>query len=168
MDIDTQLETKAGLPPDALVTHGDMMRLFEDFKQTNDERLASTDKRRGDVLLEEKVGRMNEALTSHQRQLDEINVNPLAPRSASERAPLHRMAIASTRPPSTPMCAAARAPACARSRPRRCRSAPIPTAAIWCRTRSSTRSAARLTAISPIRAIAGVREISATSTRSRS
>jgi hypothetical protein len=33
MDMDTrgQLETKAGLPPDTLVTHDDMLRAFEEF-----------------------------------------------------------------------------------------------------------------------------------------
>jgi hypothetical protein len=35
----TELETKAGVPHDAVVTHGEMMRAFEAFKQTNDERL---------------------------------------------------------------------------------------------------------------------------------
>jgi hypothetical protein len=48
MDIDTGLETKAGVPHDAVVTHGDMMRAFEAFKETNDERLASG---RNDVVL---------------------------------------------------------------------------------------------------------------------
>lgn len=39
MDIDTGtgLETKAGIPHDAVVTHGDMMRAFEAFKETNDD-----------------------------------------------------------------------------------------------------------------------------------
>ena len=56
MDIDTssELETKAGIPHDAVVTHGEMMRAFEAFKETNDERLA---KRGADVVLEEKLAR---------------------------------------------------------------------------------------------------------------
>lgn len=42
MDIDTQteLETKAGLPQDAVVTHAEMMRAFEEFKEANDQRIA--------------------------------------------------------------------------------------------------------------------------------
>lgn len=42
MDIDTsnELETKAGIPLDAVVTHAEMMRAFEAFKETNDLRLA--------------------------------------------------------------------------------------------------------------------------------
>ena len=55
MDIDTnELETKAGIPHDAVVTHADMMRAFEAFKETNDEQL---EKRNGDVVLEEKLAR---------------------------------------------------------------------------------------------------------------
>lgn len=43
MDIDTELETKAGIPHDAVVMHGDMMRAFEAFKRANDERLSRRD-----------------------------------------------------------------------------------------------------------------------------
>jgi len=87
MDIDTHdLETKAGIPPEALVTHGEMMRIVEDFKQANDERLTSIEKRRGDVLLEEKVARMNEAISTHQRQIDTLTVKQARPPLASERA----------------------------------------------------------------------------------
>ena len=86
MDIDTHLETKAGLPSDALVTHHEMMRTFEAFRQANDERLASLEKRGGDVLLEEKVARINEAVSTHQRQIDEINLKSARPQLGSERS----------------------------------------------------------------------------------
>ena len=62
MTIDTELETKSGIPGDNLVTHGDMMRAFEAFKDANDERLAEIDKRGGDPLLEEKVARIDRAI----------------------------------------------------------------------------------------------------------
>ena len=86
MEIDTHLETKAGLPSDALVTHHEMMRTFEAFRQANDERLASLEKRGGDVLLEEKVARINEAVSTHQRQLDDINLKSARPQLGSERS----------------------------------------------------------------------------------
>jgi HK97 family phage major capsid protein len=86
MEIDTQLETKAGPLPDTLVTFGEMMRVVEGFKQANDERLISIERRRPDVLLEEKVARMNEAITTHQRQLDDINLKSARPALASERS----------------------------------------------------------------------------------
>ena len=88
MDIDTQLETKAGLPPDSLVTHGEMMRVFEQFKDANDERLASV-KRGGDVLLEEKVARLNNVVGAHQRQIEEMTVKQARPALGSERVPTH-------------------------------------------------------------------------------
>ena len=41
MDIDTrnELETKAGIPLDAVVTHVEMMRALEAFKEADDGRL---------------------------------------------------------------------------------------------------------------------------------
>ena len=44
MDIEThnELETKAGIPLDAVVTHGEIMRAFEAFKETNDQRHRKT------------------------------------------------------------------------------------------------------------------------------
>jgi HK97 family phage major capsid protein len=76
--MNTELETKAGLPAEALVTHGDLMRAFEDFKSANDERLA-TEKKGGDVLLEEKVARINTALDATTRRLDELSLKGARP-----------------------------------------------------------------------------------------
>jgi HK97 family phage major capsid protein len=56
------LETKAGIPPDAVVTHDEMQRMFEAFKQANEERIAALERRRGDPLLEEKVDRIGAEL----------------------------------------------------------------------------------------------------------
>ena len=70
MDMETngQLETKAGIPHDAVVTHGELMRAFEAFKETNDERLAALERRGGaDVLIEEKLARIDAALDAQQR-----------------------------------------------------------------------------------------------------
>ena len=84
MDIEAQLETKAGVPGDALVTHGEMMRAIAQFTEANDERLASV-KRGGDVLLEEKVARLNDVVGTHQRQLDDINLKSARPPLGAER-----------------------------------------------------------------------------------
>jgi len=64
------LETKA--LPEAAVTHGELMRAFEAFKEANDARLAALEQRGGDVLLEEKVARIDAALQTHQRRLDDV------------------------------------------------------------------------------------------------
>ncbi len=84
MDIDTttELETKAGIPHDAVVTHGDMMRAFEAFKEANDERLARRD---NDVVLEEKLARINAALDAQGRKLDDITLKAARPAFGGER-----------------------------------------------------------------------------------
>jgi len=69
MDIETnELETKAGIPLDSVMTHGEMMRAFEAFKATNDQRLALTEKRTGDVVVEEKLARINTAIDAQPRR----------------------------------------------------------------------------------------------------
>lgn len=69
------LETKAGIAGDALVTHGELVRAFEEFKAANDERL--TEKR--DVLLEEKVARIDAALDAAGKKLDAITLKNARP-----------------------------------------------------------------------------------------
>jgi HK97 family phage major capsid protein len=84
MDIDTHIdfETKAGLPHDAVVTHGEMMRAFEAFKEANDERL---EKRSSDVVLEEKLARINGTIDTHTRRLDEIALKGARPAIGNDR-----------------------------------------------------------------------------------
>jgi hypothetical protein len=68
MDIDTHdeletgLETKAGIPSDAVVTHAELMRAFEEFKEANEQKLA--EKRSIDVVLEEKIARIDNTITT--------------------------------------------------------------------------------------------------------
>ncbi|MBI3705575.1 MAG: phage major capsid protein, partial [Rhizobiales bacterium] len=87
MDIDThnELETKAGIPLDAVVTHSEMMRAFEAFKETNDQRL---EKRAGDVVLEEKLARINSTIDAQARRLDEIALKGARPALGGERGAL--------------------------------------------------------------------------------
>jgi HK97 family phage major capsid protein len=74
--MDSELETKAGIAGDALVTHGELMRAFEEFKAANDERL---DEKRGDVLLEEKVARIDAVLDATTKKLDAITLKGARP-----------------------------------------------------------------------------------------
>ena len=85
MDIDTQnvLETKAGIPLDAVVTHGEMMRAFEAFKETNDERLTKRDQ---DIVLEEKLARINRSIDAQARRLGEITLKSARPAMRGNRA----------------------------------------------------------------------------------
>ena len=77
MDFDTELETKAGVPSrDAAVTHDEMMRIVAAFQETNDERIAEIEKRGSAPLLEEKVERINADLT---RKIDELALKSARP-----------------------------------------------------------------------------------------
>jgi HK97 family phage major capsid protein len=87
MDIERDgLETKAGLPPDAVVTHGEMMRAFEAFKEANDECIAAIERRSGDAVLQEKVARISGALDAQQRKLDELALKAARPALSREQA----------------------------------------------------------------------------------
>ena len=92
MDIDTNnhlhndLETKAGIPLDAVVTHAEMMRAFEAFKETNDQRLALSEKRAADIVVEDKLARINNSIDSHARRLDDITLKGARPALGGERA----------------------------------------------------------------------------------
>jgi HK97 family phage major capsid protein len=81
MDIDAGLETKAGVPHDAVVTHGEMMRAFEAFKDANDERL---DRRDTDVVLEEKLARIGATIDAQARRIDEITLKAARPALGQE------------------------------------------------------------------------------------
>jgi HK97 family phage major capsid protein len=78
MDIDVHShapETKAGIGAGA-VSHDEVMRLFEEFKAANDERLGEIERRSGDAVTEEKIDRINSALT---RRLDELALKTARP-----------------------------------------------------------------------------------------
>jgi len=87
MDIETtELETKAGLPAEAVVTHAEMMRAFEEFKDANDKRLAGLDRRSADVLLEEKLVRIDRTIDAQARRLDEFTHKQARPAIGFDRA----------------------------------------------------------------------------------
>ena len=81
MDIDTHdeletgLETKAGIPSDAVVTHAELMRAFEEFKEANDRKA----RHRSDVVLNEKLARIDQTIDVHSRRLDEIALKSVRP-----------------------------------------------------------------------------------------
>ncbi len=86
IDTDTGLETKAGLPQDAVVTHSDMMRAFEEFKQANDQKIAGVERRGADVLLDEKLARIDRTIEAQARRLDEITLKKARPAFGYGRA----------------------------------------------------------------------------------
>ncbi|HWA00156.1 MAG TPA: phage major capsid protein [Caulobacterales bacterium] len=64
------------------------MRAFEEFKSANDERLAALERKRGDLLLEEKVDRIDRALVEQKTALERIAMNGRRPALAADPAPL--------------------------------------------------------------------------------
>src|SRR5215475_4321116 len=93
MDIstDTGLEIKDGTPAETVVTHAEMMRAFEEFKQTNDEKLA--EKGSADVVLQEKLARLDGVIDGYRQRLDAIELKQARPvlgndqPAAAENAP---------------------------------------------------------------------------------
>jgi len=66
-------ETKqAAASPEARAALHEVLAAFEGFKAANDQRLAALETKRADVLLEEKVARIAEAVSSAQARLDRV------------------------------------------------------------------------------------------------
>ncbi|HVZ90905.1 MAG TPA: phage major capsid protein [Rhizomicrobium sp.] len=63
----------------------DLAREFDAFKQANDERLGEIEKRSADVVTEDKVERINQALTEQKRALDELVLASQRPAIGGER-----------------------------------------------------------------------------------
>jgi HK97 family phage major capsid protein len=68
-DIPASPETKSA---DLASAFDEFMRLFETFKQQNDERLKEIEKKAGDPLTGDKVARIGDALYANKRVLDEL------------------------------------------------------------------------------------------------
>ena len=154
MDIDdrlNQLETKSGIPLDAMVTHAEMMRAFEAFKETNDERLALSEKRAGDVVLDEKLARINATIDAQARRLDEITLKSARPALGGDRAAAQRLG-ARAQAGFRRLCPLRRKrAACARSNMKALSVGSNPDGGYLVPPEVETQIGARLTAISPIR-----------------
>jgi HK97 family phage major capsid protein len=74
-----ELESKALVSPDARDAFDDFLRAFEAFKSANDERLAQLETRSADVVTEEKVDRINRALDEQKRMLDALTLEAARP-----------------------------------------------------------------------------------------
>ena len=94
MDIDTHdeletgLETKAGIPSDAVVTHAELMRAFEEFKEANEQKLA--EKHSIDVVLEEKIARIDKTISTQTQRLDAVELKQSRPVLFSEKPDLKK------------------------------------------------------------------------------
>ncbi len=84
MDIETGLETKVARAGGSAL-QDEMMRAFEAFKETNDERLSEIERRMSaDVLIEEKVDRIGATLDRAKARLDELTLKARRPALARD------------------------------------------------------------------------------------
>ncbi len=82
-----ELETKdAAANREIKTAFGDFLRAFEAFKESNDARLADIEKRGGDVVLEEKVDRINAALSEQKSLIDELTIAAARPALGETKA----------------------------------------------------------------------------------
>jgi HK97 family phage major capsid protein len=85
-----ELETKAlemrdaGESREVKEAFGEFLRVFEAFKDANDQRLAQIEKRSADVVTEDKVERLNRALDEQRRTLDELMLSSARPHLGDE------------------------------------------------------------------------------------
>jgi HK97 family phage major capsid protein len=84
-----ELESKAlGIAPQTLEVKQafeEFLGNFEAFKQDNDARLKGLEKRSADVVLDEKVDRINQALEKQQRNIDTLLLEAARPALGGER-----------------------------------------------------------------------------------
>ncbi|HXF90193.1 MAG TPA: phage major capsid protein [Xanthobacteraceae bacterium] len=82
MDIELHeaVETKAAVSPENKALHEDIQRIYEEFKATNDAHLASLD-RRADSLLEDKLARLDAEMN---KKLDLLQLKSARPALAPE------------------------------------------------------------------------------------
>jgi len=87
-----ELETKDGAANREIKdAFGDFLRAFEAFKESNDARLIEIEKRGGDVVLEEKVDRINTALSEQKSLIDELTLSAARPALGETKAQPDRL-----------------------------------------------------------------------------
>jgi HK97 family phage major capsid protein len=78
-------ETKVAASPEIANAFEDFMRAFEAFKDSNDSRLAAIERRAGaDVLTEEKLARIDDALDATKRRMDDLVLKAQRPTLAQD------------------------------------------------------------------------------------
>jgi HK97 family phage major capsid protein len=99
MELETKaLETRDASSREIKEAFGEFLRAFESFKEANDERFAELEKRSSDVVTEEKVERINQSLAAQKRTLDELMLSAARPalggetKSANDRQQRERKA----------------------------------------------------------------------------
>ncbi|MCK7475032.1 MAG: phage major capsid protein [Rhodopseudomonas palustris] len=154
-------ETKAGIAgDDAQQVFDALMRAFEDYKTENDTRLKAIEAGKGDVLLEEKVDRINDAPMPSSAGSMPSCCARRARRSSCAAARVATAPGSSTRARSRPMCAGGDAGNLRNLETKALSVGSNPDGGYLVPPELEHTIGERLAAISPIRSIAAVREIS--------
>jgi len=80
-----ELESKAVATPEIKDAFDEFLRAFEAFKSANDERLSELEARGADPVTEDKVARINRTLDEQKRVIDELTLAAARPAIGSER-----------------------------------------------------------------------------------
>jgi HK97 family phage major capsid protein len=150
MDIHTDgLETKAGAGSDIATLFGEFSAAFEEFKHTNDQRLGEIEKRgTADGLLEGKLDRLNAVLDGHKAAIDKAALDrsrPLLDRRGEARDGEYKEAFSTY---------------VKRGEEKALQVGSNPDGGYVVPPETETEITRLMTAVSPIRAIAGVRQVS--------
>ncbi|MDX2288557.1 MAG: phage major capsid protein [Hyphomicrobiaceae bacterium] len=76
---DMTLETKAGSRADERLAFEELNAAFAAHKETNEERLAAIESRSADVLIDDKLERIGRTLDAQQRRLDDLSLKAARP-----------------------------------------------------------------------------------------
>jgi len=76
---DATPEHKSGIAYTPRDDYDELRATFEEFKSANDERLAKIERKRGDVLLDDKVDRINAALDLQTKRMDDLALRQARP-----------------------------------------------------------------------------------------
>jgi HK97 family phage major capsid protein len=81
----------AAVTGDAVAAFDEFMSTFETFKETNDRRLAELERRSADVLTSDKLDRLDRALDEQKRAMDDLVLKAGRPPLSSDGRPLTRL-----------------------------------------------------------------------------
>ncbi|QCK86626.1 phage major capsid protein [Phreatobacter aquaticus] len=154
-------ETKA-LAPEAGLTHEALMRAHEAFKETNDLRLVADERRAADVLLDDKLARINAELDAKMQRIERLAVEARRPALGLER-PDKGLAACQHKAAFEAYMRSGETQGLRVLETRALSAGSGPDGGYLAPPEVETTVTQRLAAISPIRAIAGVRQVSAPS-----
>jgi len=87
-DFEVKAHARASATDDVSHLFDDFMHAFEEFKSTNDDRLAAIEGKKSDVLLDQKLDRLNAAMDNQNASIDNLLSKQLRPNLSGEHLQL--------------------------------------------------------------------------------